>query len=88
MTASSTNTSSTRVSKVIKASRAAVYQVFLDPISLIAWLPPDNMRGQVHVFDAREGGAFRISLTYQDQAHPLRGKTSEDTDTVQGDLSN
>ena len=42
------------------------------------------MSGHVHVFDAREGGIFRISLKYQDQAHWLSGKTSEDTDTFQG----
>lgn len=48
------------------------------------WLAPDNMKGHVHTFDAREGGTFRMSLTYQDQTHPLSGKTSEDTDTFQG----
>jgi uncharacterized protein YndB with AHSA1/START domain len=42
------------------------------------------MRGRVYSFDAREGGTFRVSLTYQDQAHSLSGKTSEDTDTYQG----
>ena len=42
------------------------------------------MSGHVHVFDGRESGIFRISLSYQDQAHSLSGKTSEDTDTFQG----
>jgi uncharacterized protein YndB with AHSA1/START domain len=42
------------------------------------------MRGHVHTFEPRAGGTFRISLTYQDQAHSLSGKTSEDTDTCQG----
>jgi uncharacterized protein YndB with AHSA1/START domain len=32
----------------------------------------------------REGGRFKISLTYQNPEHSLPGKTSEDTDTVQG----
>ena len=50
-----------------------------------ARLAPDNMSGHVHVFDAREGGIFRISLKYQVQAHSLSGKTSEDTDTFRGD---
>ncbi len=84
MTESSANKSSTRVSRIIKAPRRAVYQAFLDPVSIVSWLAPDNMRGHVHVFDAREGGIFRISLTYQDQVHSLSGKTSEDTDTFQG----
>jgi uncharacterized protein YndB with AHSA1/START domain len=38
----------------------------------------------VHVFEAREGGTYRMSLTYQDPAPSPRGKTSEDTDTFQG----
>jgi uncharacterized protein YndB with AHSA1/START domain len=42
------------------------------------------MKGHVHVFDAREGGTYRVSLTYQDSKHSSGGKTSEDTDTFQG----
>jgi uncharacterized protein YndB with AHSA1/START domain len=42
------------------------------------------MKARVHVFDAREGGAFRMSLTYQDPAQSPGGKTSEDTDTFHG----
>ena len=51
---------------------------------MVAWLAPNNMSGHMHVFDARAGDIFRISLKYQDQAHSLSGKTSEDTDTFQG----
>jgi uncharacterized protein YndB with AHSA1/START domain len=79
-----TRKASTQVATIIKAERKAVYDAFLDPDLVTAWLPPNNMRGCVHVFDAREGGAFRISLTYQDPEHPVGGKTSADTDTVQG----
>ncbi|MGC2765028.1 MAG: SRPBCC family protein [Candidatus Acidiferrum sp.] len=75
---------STCVSKIIKAPRKAIYQAFLDPDSVASWLSPDNMKGQVHAFDAREGGIFRMSLTYLDPQHSLGGKTSEDTDTFQG----
>ena len=38
----------------------------------------------MHTFDPREGGKFRMSLTYQDPKHSPGGKTSEDTDTFQG----
>jgi uncharacterized protein YndB with AHSA1/START domain len=69
----------TRVSRIIKAGRKAVYQAFLDPDSVASWLAPDNMTGHVHTFDAREGGKFRMSLTYQEPGH-LPGKTSGDTD--------
>ena len=84
MTESPRNRASTQVSAIIKASRKAVYQACLDPDALAAWRVPDNMKGQVHVFEAREGGTYRMSLTYQDPAHSLRGKTSGDTDTFQG----
>jgi uncharacterized protein YndB with AHSA1/START domain len=42
------------------------------------------MESQVHAFDAREGGTFRISLTYKDPQLSPGGKTSEATDTFQG----
>jgi uncharacterized protein YndB with AHSA1/START domain len=48
------------------------------------WRVPDNMKGHVHVFDGREGGMYRISLTYQDPEHSPGGKTSEDTDAFHG----
>jgi uncharacterized protein YndB with AHSA1/START domain len=84
MTESSSKKASTRVSRILKAERKAVYQAFLDPDSVASWLAPNNMKGQVHAFDAREGGTFRMSLTYLDPEHSLGGKTSEHTDTFQG----
>jgi len=75
---------STRVSRIIKAPRRAVYRACLDPDALAAWRVPDSMTGQVQFFEAREGSTFRISLTYQDPEHSPGGKTSVDTDTFQG----
>jgi uncharacterized protein YndB with AHSA1/START domain len=43
---------------------------------------PEGMTSEIHEFDAREGGSFRISLTYNDESR--HGKTSEHTDTFQG----
>lgn len=43
---------------------------------------PDSMTSQVHSFDAREGGTFRISLTYD--APTTAGKTTAQTDTFHG----
>ena len=40
------------------------------------------MTSQVHACDAREGGTFRISLTYRDATGT--GKTAADTDTFHG----
>jgi uncharacterized protein YndB with AHSA1/START domain len=74
---------STKVSRVIKASRKAIYRALIDPAALAAWRVPDDMTARLHEFDAREGGRYRMSLTYANpQGAP--GKTSADTDTFQG----
>ena len=77
----------TTVRRVIHAPRADVYRAFLDPDVVAEWLPPDGMTGHVHRFDPREGGVFRVSLTYHDVADSpagAGGKTTEDTDTTRG----
>ena len=80
-----TTHATTRVSRIIKASRDAVYRACLNPDALVSWRVPDNMTGHVHAFDAREGGTYRMSLTYhQDAADRPRGKTSDDTDSFHG----
>jgi uncharacterized protein YndB with AHSA1/START domain len=40
------------------------------------------MTGQVHEFEAREGGSFRIPLSYQDPGRT--GKSAAHTDTYHG----
>jgi uncharacterized protein YndB with AHSA1/START domain len=84
MAESSTGRASTRVSRIIEAPRKAVYEACLDPNALASWRVPDAMKAHVEVFDAREGGTFRMSLTYLDPEQSPGGKTSEDTDTFQG----
>jgi uncharacterized protein YndB with AHSA1/START domain len=84
MTKPSARPASMQVSKIIKAPRHAVYQACLDPDALEKWRVPDTMKGRMHVFEAREGGRYRMSLIYQDPAHSLGGKSSEDTDTFEG----
>jgi uncharacterized protein YndB with AHSA1/START domain len=84
MTEPATRRASTQVSRTIKAPRASVYRACLDPRALATWRAPDNMQAQVHEFDAREGGTYRMSLTYQNLEHSPGGKTSNDTDTFRG----
>ena len=43
---------------------------------------PTGMTSHVHVFEPREGGAFRISLTYEEPTGT--GKTTAHTDTHHG----
>lgn len=73
---------STRVSQYVNASRSAVYRALLDADAIARWRVPAGMRSQVHEFDPREGGAFRISLTYQ--APGSAGKSGAQTDTYHG----
>lgn len=73
---------STRVGCHVNASRAAVYRALLDARAVATWMVPDGMSSHVHAFDAREGGAFRISLTYD--APTGAGKTTAHTDTYHG----
>lgn len=74
--------SSTRISCRIKAPRAIVYRALLDARAVATWMVPNGMSSHVHEFDAREGGSFRISLTYD--APTAIGKTSAHTDTYHG----
>lgn len=66
----------------IAAPPRAVYRALLDARAAGHWLVPDGMTGEVHRFEPFEGGAFRISLTYQ--APTAAGKTSAHTDTYHG----
>lgn len=66
----------------MNAPRAKVYRALLDPRAVAKWKVPDGMTCQVHAFDPREGGSFRISLTYQ--APTGTGKTTPHTDTYHG----
>ncbi len=72
----------TRVSNHVNAPPAAVYRALLDAGSVSRWMVPDGMTSYVHEFDAHEGGAFRISLTYD--APTSTGKTTAHTDTFHG----
>lgn len=75
-------TTSTRLIQHVNAPRAAVYRALLDARAVATWMAPDGMTSQVHVFDGREGGSFRISLTYDTPSGT--GKTTAHTDTYHG----
>jgi uncharacterized protein YndB with AHSA1/START domain len=73
---------STTLSRHVAASRPAVYRALLDPDAIAKWRVPAGMSSQVHEFDAREGGSFRVSLTYD--APDATGKSASHTDTYHG----
>jgi uncharacterized protein YndB with AHSA1/START domain len=74
--------SSTRISRHINAPRTTVYRALLDADAVETWMVPTGMTSHVHAFDPREGGAFRISLTYDELTET--GKTTAHTDTYHG----
>jgi uncharacterized protein YndB with AHSA1/START domain len=73
---------STRITRHINAPRAKVYGALVDARAVETWRVPSGMTSHVHAFEAREGGAFRISLTYD--APTGTGKTTAHTDTYHG----
>jgi uncharacterized protein YndB with AHSA1/START domain len=73
--------SSTGIGRHINAPRAAVYRALLDARAVATWRVPTGMTSRVHDFDPREGGSFRISLTYEQAG---TGKTTAHTDTYHG----
>ena len=72
----------TRTSRIIKARPEALYAAFMDPAALVEWLPPAEMTGRIHTFDARVGGGYRMSLFYPPNEGSSRGKTSDREDMV------
>ncbi|SEN35679.1 Uncharacterized conserved protein YndB, AHSA1/START domain [Actinacidiphila rubida] len=64
------------------APPSRVYRALLDPEAVAAWRVPDGMTCRVHAFEARVGGAFRVSLTYD--APDAAGKSAGRTDTYHG----
>lgn len=69
-------------SNFIPASPAVVYAAFAEPGSLERWIPPDNMIATMLHFDFREGGSYRMRLSYRNPEDG-RGKTSDDADEVE-----
>jgi uncharacterized protein YndB with AHSA1/START domain len=74
--------SSTHITRHIRAPRTRVYRALIDADAIARWKVPTGMTSHVHAFDGREGGTFRISLTYD--ALTGTGKTSARTDTYHG----
>ena len=72
----------TQISRLIRAPRSAVYRALVDPEAVRRWMVPDGMTSEIHSFEPREGGGFRISLTYDRPT--TAGKTSSRTDSFHG----
>jgi uncharacterized protein YndB with AHSA1/START domain len=82
MTGEPASPASTRTSRIIQAPAEALYRAFMDPAALVEWLPPAEMTGEIHAFDARVGGGYEMSLYYPPDEQAFRGKTAEREDRV------
>ncbi|HML41405.1 MAG TPA: SRPBCC family protein [Hyphomicrobium zavarzinii] len=71
-------------SRVIAASPQALYRAFVDPAAIASWRPPQGMKAEIHTFDPREGGGYRMSFLYTEPDPEVQGKTSDHTDTFEG----
>ncbi|MFE9924200.1 SRPBCC domain-containing protein [Streptomyces sp. NPDC005774] len=75
----------TRVSGRVNAPRPAVYRALVSADAIARWRVPPGMRGEVHEFEACEGGRFRMSLTYD--APGTVGRSAAHTDTYHGSFA-
>ena len=69
-------------SKIIPASAEQIYNAWIDADELAAWLPPEGMTARFDRFDLREGGSYRLVLTYLDPSAGT-GKATPDADIVE-----
>lgn len=59
-----------------------VHRAFAEPGAMERWIPPQGMVARMLHFDFREGGSYRMRLTYLDPRAD-RGKTADDADEVE-----
>lgn len=68
-----------RASLLIHVDPSEVFTALTSREALLAWLPPRGMHGRFERFDMRQGGSYRIELTYDDPSD-TSGKTSTHSD--------
>ena len=75
-------------SRVIAATPRRIYDAFLDPEELAAWLPPTGFSAEVHHLEPEVGGTFHITFTGETEALAEYGHTFGGTyrELVPGEL--
>ena len=71
-----------RASLLVHADQETVFAALTGEEALLAWLPPLGMNGHFERFDLRDGGSYRLVLTYDD-ASGSPGKTAADSDIAE-----
>lgn len=64
---------------ITQATPMEVYRAFSEPGAIEQWIAPSGMIARMIYFDFREGGLYRMRLTYIDTKLG-HGKTSDDSD--------
>lgn len=70
-----------RATTDVAATPDEVFDAFVDPDALAAWLPPSGMSGELADADLRAGGGFTMTLRYDDPPEG-GGKTTADSDVT------
>ncbi|WP_027214646.1 SRPBCC family protein [Burkholderia sp. WSM2232] len=55
-------TGTIKLHRVLRAPAERVYRAFLEPDALAKWLPPYGFTCQVHHFEGRVGGTYKMSF--------------------------
>jgi uncharacterized protein YndB with AHSA1/START domain len=63
-----------------------VFTALTSEAALLSWLPPKGMHGRFERFDMRNGGSYRLVLTYDD-ASDSPGKSSPNSDVSEVRIS-
>lgn len=62
------------ITRTFDAKPENVFKAWVDPKQVAKWYGPEGFTNDVHEFDAREGGAYRLTMKGPDgSSHPLRG---------------
>ena len=65
--------------RVLRATPDRVYRAFIDPDAMAKWLPPYGFTCQVHHFEAKVGGTYKMSFKNftTGESHSFGGKYLE-----------
>ncbi|MBI2613107.1 SRPBCC domain-containing protein [Candidatus Kaiserbacteria bacterium] len=62
------------ITRTLDAKPEDVFKAWTDPKQVAEWYGPEGFANEVHEFDAREGGAYRLTMKGPNgEAHLLRG---------------
>ena len=62
------------ITRTLNAKPEDVFKAWLDPKQVADWYGPEGFTNEIHEYDAREGGTYRLTMKAPNgETHPLRG---------------